>query len=112
MDCPSCLPLPIGYAAPVSESLTADLPVFQTPCRDDDQTDRDAPEAEVRWICQHSVNGIVMAMVSETLRLSSEERRSLAEMACEIGLAHGPVIISVGGRARKWPSTMPSMPRV
>jgi hypothetical protein len=30
-------------------------------------------------------DGIVMAMVSETLRLSSEERRDLAEAACHSG---------------------------
>ena len=50
---------------------------------------------------EHGIDGIVMAMVSETLRLSDEERRSLAEMACEIGLARGPVIVSVGAESTK-----------
>lgn len=49
----------------------------------------------------YGVDGVVMAMVSETLRLSSGERRLLAEMACEIGLVNGPVIISVGAESTK-----------
>ena len=49
----------------------------------------------------HGIDGIVMAMVSETLRLSGEERRLLAEAACEIGLVSGPVIVSVGAESTK-----------
>lgn len=84
-----------------SEALSGVFPVFQTPFRDDDSIDRDVLETEIRWMYGHGVDGIVMAMVSETLRLSSGERRLLAEMACEIGLPHGPVIISVGAESTK-----------
>jgi 4-hydroxy-tetrahydrodipicolinate synthase len=42
-----------------------------------------------------------MAMVSETLRLSSEEREELAEAACRLGRARGVVIISVGAESSK-----------
>lgn len=84
-----------------SEVLSGVFPVFQTPFRDDDSIDRDMLEHEIRWMDEHGVNGIVMAMVSETLRLSGEERRRLAEMACDIGLAYGPVIVSVGAESTK-----------
>ena len=84
-----------------SEALSGVFPVFQTPFRDDDSIDRDVLEHEIRWMYGHGVNGIVMAMVSETLRLSGEERRALAEAACETGLAHGSVIISVGAESTK-----------
>ena len=84
-----------------SEALAGVFPVFQTPFRDDGSIDRGVLETEIRWMYVHGVNGIVMAMVSETLRLSGEERLSLAEMACEIGLAHGPVIVSVGAESTK-----------
>lgn len=40
-----------------------------------------------------------MAMVSEVVRLSGEERRELAHLSCEYGLDHGPVIISVGAES-------------
>src|SRR5205085_489165 len=42
---------------------------------------------------------IVMAMVSEVLRLSSEERRTLAELACKFGAVRGSVVISVGAES-------------
>lgn len=101
MDDSSHLPLLIGYDAPVSETFAGVLPVFQTPFSDGDSIDRDVLDTEIHWMYQHGINGIVMAMVSETLRLSDEERFSLAEMACEIGLAHGPVIVSVGAESTK-----------
>ena len=91
----------ISGVSPGWEALAGVLPVFQTPFREDESIDRDVLEAEIRWMYGHGVDGIVMAMVSETLRLSGEERRLLAEMACEIGLAHGPVIISAGAESTK-----------
>ncbi len=84
-----------------AEALTGVFPVFQTPFRDDDSIDRGVLEDEIRWMHGCGVNGIVMAMVSETLRLSGEERRKLAETACDIGLSFGPVIISVGAESTK-----------
>src|SRR5262245_36169353 len=42
-----------------------------------------------------------MAMVSETLRLASEEREQLAEAACRFGRTRGVVIISVGAESSK-----------
>ena len=82
-------------------TLSGVFPVFQTPFREDDSIDRDVLETEIRWMHGQGVDGIVMAMVSETLRLSGEERRALAETACEIGLSYGPVIISVGAESTK-----------
>ncbi|MCY4371726.1 MAG: dihydrodipicolinate synthase family protein [bacterium] len=83
------------------EELSGVFPVFQTPFLDDDTIDWHGLAYEIRWMHDHGVDGIVMAMVSETLRLSGEERRGLAEAACEIGLAYGPVIISVGAESTK-----------
>lgn len=77
------------------------FPVFQTPFLDDDTIDRDSLEYEIRWMHDQGVDGIVMAMVSETLRLSGEERRDLAKAACDTGLEHGPVIISVGAESTR-----------
>src|SRR5262249_21672729 len=53
------------------------------------------------WLHDCGADGIVMAMVSETLRLASEEREQLAEAACRFGRAHGVVIISVGAESSK-----------
>lgn len=77
------------------------FPVFQTPWQDDESLDREVLQREVEWLFASGASGIVMAMVSETLRLSSEERDELARIACELGLPLGPVVISVGAESSK-----------
>jgi 4-hydroxy-tetrahydrodipicolinate synthase len=77
------------------------LPVFQTPFHADETIDYGTLEREIAWLHDCGAPGIVMAMVSETLRLSSEEREQLAEAACRIGRARGVVIISVGAESSK-----------
>ena len=77
------------------------FPVFQTPWLEDESLDRECLQREIDWLFASGASGIVMAMVSETLRLSSEERDALALVACELGLPHGPVVISVGAESSK-----------
>ncbi len=77
------------------------LPVFQTPYHPDETIDYDTLEREIAWLHDCGAHGIVMAMVSETLRLASEEREQLAEAACQFGRARGVVIISVGAESSK-----------
>src|SRR5678815_2374726 len=69
--------------------LAGVLPVFQTPYHADETIDFDTLEREIAWLYDSGVNGIVMAMVSEILRLSSEEREELAAAACRLGRARG-----------------------
>jgi 4-hydroxy-tetrahydrodipicolinate synthase len=75
------------------------LPVFQTPFHDDESIDLATLEREIDWLYDCGADGIVMAMVSETLRLSSQEREQLAEAACRLGRQRGAVIISVGAES-------------
>ena len=77
------------------------LPVFQTPWLDDETLDLATLEREIAWLYDCGAHGIVMAMVSETLRLSSEEREELAAAACKLGRARGVVVISVGAESSK-----------
>lgn len=77
------------------------LPVFQTPWNDDETLDLETLEREIAWLYDCGADGIVMAMVSETLRLDSEEREQLAAAACRFGKARGAVIISVGAESSK-----------
>jgi 4-hydroxy-tetrahydrodipicolinate synthase len=77
------------------------LPVFQTPYHADETIDYDTLEREIAWLHDCGAHGIGMAMVSETLRLASEEREQLAEAACQFGCARGVVIISVGAESSK-----------
>ncbi|MCB0145840.1 MAG: dihydrodipicolinate synthase family protein, partial [Caldilineaceae bacterium] len=74
-------------------------PVFQTPFHADYAIDYDTLAREINWLYDQGSDGIVMGMVSETLRLSGQERRELAAAACRIGGARGVVIISTGAES-------------
>jgi len=76
--------------------LSGVLPVFQTPFNDDETIDFATLEREFDWLFENAADGVVMAMASETLRLSSEERERLAEATCRLGRDRGIVVISVG----------------
>lgn len=77
------------------------LPVFQTPYHEDETIDAATLEREIAWLYDCGADGIVMAMVSEVLRLESDERRELAELACRFGRDRGSVVISVGAESSK-----------
>src|SRR6185295_5443051 len=101
---PPCLCGRTCYNCGVASSkreLCGVLPVFQTPYHDDETIDYGTLEREIAWLHDCGAHGIVMAMVSETLRLSIEEREQLAEAAARFGRARGIVIISVGTESSK-----------
>ncbi|WP_437206909.1 dihydrodipicolinate synthase family protein [Planctomicrobium sp. SH664] len=79
-----------------STTLAGVLPVFQTPFHEDETIDSDTLEREIDWLFERGSDGIVMAMVSEVLRLDDQERRQLAELACRFARGRGAVVISVG----------------
>lgn len=81
--------------------LSGVLPVFQTPFNEDESIDAATLEKLIAWNFEQGVSGVVMAMVSETLRLSSEEREQLAALACKFGRDRGggAVVISVGAES-------------
>lgn len=81
--------------------LAGVLPVFQTPYHDDESIDYVTLEREIDWLFASGADGIVMAMVSEVLRLSTEERRELAASAGKFARGRGPVVISVGAESTK-----------
>lgn len=75
-------------------------PVFQTPYHDGESLDFDTLGREIAWLFERGADGIAMAMVSEVLRLSGEERRRVAEFACRSAPA-GRVIVSVGAESSR-----------
>ena len=75
------------------------LPVFNTPFHTDKSIDFETLSTEFDWLCERGVDGLVMAMVSEVLRLSTDEREQLAEFVCREGRERGIVIISVGSES-------------
>lgn len=81
--------------------LAGVLPVFQTPFRDDESIDADTLQAEIEWLYDCGADGVVMGMVSEVLRLDSNERKQLVEMACRFGGNRGAVVVSAGAESSK-----------
>ncbi len=76
------------------------LSVFQTPFHESGEIDFKTLRKELDWIFENGADGLVMAMVSEVLRLSSEERDQLATAACTAARDNGgPCVISVGAES-------------
>jgi len=82
-----------------SKSISGVLPVFQTPFHEDESIDYATLGREIDWLFENGVDGIVMAMVSEILRLSGREREEMAARACEFARGRGPVVVSVGAES-------------
>jgi 4-hydroxy-tetrahydrodipicolinate synthase len=75
------------------------LPVFQTPFDDRDRIDYPALEKLFDWVFTNGADGVVFAMVSEILRMSSQERDEVASVACRLARGRGPCVISVGAES-------------
>ncbi len=84
-----------------SPLLAGVLPVFQTPYRADESIDFETLAREIEWLFEKGADGIVMAMVSEILRLSDDERDQLAKQACHLAEGKGAAIISVGAESSR-----------
>ncbi len=77
------------------------LPVFQTPYHDDESIDWATLEREIDWLLGAGAHGVVMAMVSEYLRLDFAERREMAAKIVQFAGGRGTVIISVGAESSR-----------
>ncbi|MEZ6075131.1 MAG: dihydrodipicolinate synthase family protein [Pirellulaceae bacterium] len=83
----------------VKPALQGVLPVLHTPFTDSGEIDREALQREIEWAFQTGANGVVVAMVSEILRLGFHGRKQLAELVCEAAKDHGSIVISVGAES-------------
>jgi 2-keto-3-deoxy-L-arabinonate dehydratase len=72
------------------------LPVLQTPFEANLQIDSATLQREIDWAFELGVDGVVVAMVSEILRLGYQRRRDLAALVCEMVAGRGFTVISVG----------------
>src|SRR5688500_7592116 len=75
------------------------LPVVQTPFHEDESIDAETLAREIDWLYACGADGIVVAMVSEVLRLSTDERQTLAGLAWRLSRGRGVVVISVGAES-------------
>lgn len=83
----------------MTQEIAGVLPVFQTPFQTDESIDFETLDREIDWLFENGADGVVMAMVSETLRLSTDERRQLAAHVCGSVGGRGSTVISVGAES-------------
>jgi len=81
--------------------LSGILAVFQMPYDEGERIDYDTLGEEIDWLFEQGADGLVMAMVSEVLRLSEGERREVAEFVVKVCDGRGPVVISVGAESSR-----------
>lgn len=75
--------------------------VVQTPFRADGSIDGPTFAKQVDWLFDHEADGVVVGMVSEVLRLSSDERDDLALLICEATRGRGWSLVSVGAESTR-----------
>ncbi len=84
-----------------NDLLRGVFPVVQLPYHEDESIDFDTLRAEIDWLWDQGVDGLVVAMVTEVLRLSDAERDELIEKLCDWSRDRGPVVMSVGAESTK-----------
>jgi len=84
-----------------STSIEGVLPILHTPFDQRDEIDRESLNREIDWIFELGAGGVCSAMVSEILRLTTEERIELNRMIVEITAGRGVVVASVGAESTK-----------
>jgi 4-hydroxy-tetrahydrodipicolinate synthase len=75
------------------------LPVLHTPFEEDGAIDVPTLEREIHWAFDTGADGVVVAMVSEILRLGYHGRRELAEHVCRAAQGRGFTVVSVGAES-------------
>jgi 4-hydroxy-tetrahydrodipicolinate synthase len=72
------------------------LPIVHLPFDDADEIDPAALRRSIDWAFAVGADGIGTGMVTETLKLTSPERGSLARTLVEFAAGRGPVFVAVG----------------
>ncbi len=80
-------------------SISGVLAIVHTPFHEDDHIDFDSFQRQVDWALQVGADGLGTGMVSETLRLTTAERRSLVEHLVRATGGRGTVFASVGAES-------------
>ena len=75
--------------------------IAHTPFTDTDEIDATALQRAVDWAFTVGADGLGTGMVSETFKLTHDERLSLAKMLVEFAAGRGPVFAAVGAESTK-----------
>src|SRR6476646_6562564 len=85
----------------MARSLSGVLAIVHTPFTDTDEIDAAALKRSVDWAFAVGAHGLGTGMVSETLKLTSDERVSLPRMLVEFAAGRGPVFAAVGAEGTR-----------
>jgi dihydrodipicolinate synthase/N-acetylneuraminate lyase len=85
----------------LSRPLHGVLAIVHTPFTDADEVDTAALRREVDWVFAQGADGLGTGMVSETFKLTADERVRLAELLVEFTAGRGPVFAAVGAESTK-----------
>lgn len=85
----------------MARQLRGVLPILHVPFLDDDQFDLASLRREIDWIYSLGANGIGTGMVTELLRLTSEERLELTRLLVEITAGRGATFAGVGAESTR-----------
>jgi dihydrodipicolinate synthase/N-acetylneuraminate lyase len=85
----------------MAKKLGGVLAIAHTPFTDGDEIDAASLKRSVDWAFAVGADGIGTGMVSETMKLTADERVSLAEMLVEFAAGRGPVFAAVGAESTK-----------
>ena len=85
----------------MSQPLGGVLPIVQTPFLESGEIDFAALHGEVEWAIAHSVDGLGTGMVSELLKLTADERRTLARLLVKFAEGRCPVFMGVGAESTR-----------
>lgn len=80
----------------MNNEISGVLPILHTPFDDQDRIDRESLAREIDWAYQVGADGVCVAMVSELLRLTHQERIELTEMMAEYSAGRGLTVSSIG----------------
>jgi 4-hydroxy-tetrahydrodipicolinate synthase len=75
------------------------LPIVQVPFRDDDTIDTETLRRAIDWIYAQGADGLGTGMVSETLRLTFDERIALTHHIAEMSNGRGATFAAVGAES-------------
>ena len=85
----------------MTRPLAGVFAIAHTPFTDDDRIDATALQRSIDWAFAVGADGIGTGMVSETLKLTTDERVSLAKMLVEYAAGRGPTFAAVGAESTK-----------
>jgi 2-keto-3-deoxy-L-arabinonate dehydratase len=85
----------------VTSNIEGILPILHTPFDVNDEIDRESLQREIDWAFEQGSDGVCSAMVSEILRLTSQERVELNQLIVQMTAGRGNVVASVGAESTK-----------